>query len=130
MDENNSPAARLGFVDGGPVLQFYNKDSTVALQVGVDRSRKFKFLHFFGENNRILAALNSLENGDTTLYLGDRGWEGRVILGAIESDIPTNEPSDSWGLVFRNRSTSPLFSVMIGNVPTPSAQIRLVRANG
>ena len=29
-DGRNEPAARLGFVDGSPILQFYNSDSSVA----------------------------------------------------------------------------------------------------
>ena len=104
------------------------------MQVGIDITRMRRFVHFFGEKGRSLASMVSLENGDTTLSLGDRGWEGRIILGALQSDTPSERPSDEWGLVFRRPgSTQPLLSALMTtrqSAAKPFAGIRLIRENG
>jgi hypothetical protein len=133
LDENNQPAARLGFVNGNTVLQFYNRDSTVALEIGVERKGRERFLHFFGQAGRSLASLNSLQTGDTTLYLGDR-LGTRVTLGALLSDVATDKPTGEWGLVFpKPRSTALLFDLRVHSsqeLQRSSAGIQLIRQNG
>jgi hypothetical protein len=114
LDERNHPAARLGIVDGETVLQFYNRDSSVAAELSVGRDQMSRRPNFFGKEHRNLVGLVSLPNGDSTLYLSDREWEGRVILGAYQiGDIPTNEPAGEWGLVLRGNSLIPPYSVLI-----------------
>jgi hypothetical protein len=134
VNASNVPTARLGSVGDSTVLQFFNSDATVALEVGADTKSGGKFIHFLGENGRIVAALNSLRSGDTTLYLGDRQWQARVILGALESDVPTDEPSREWGLLFRRPgSNRSVFSVVMstrGSSNKSSVGLQLLRSNG
>jgi hypothetical protein len=132
VDGNGLAAARLGLVDGQTVLQFYNKDSTVALEVGVERTRQERFIHFFGAGHQFLAGLNSLTSGDSTLYLGNRSGV-RVALGAFPNDVATDDPTTEWGMVFRKPgSKQNLFDLHVNSLPdsVPSAGLQLIRRNG
>lgn len=120
VDERNQPVARLENVDGTTALRFIGNGLKTAVQIGVHHQNPGRFLHFFGEDGEISAALNTHGNGDSTLVFADRTGT-RVILGAKDSDIPSlGQPAEAWGLIFRKpRSTESLVDININTVPDP-----------
>lgn len=136
LDENNQRAAVLESIGGRSALRFYGDKSAPALELGVEKSRTVRFLRFIGKDNRVLAALNSLPpNGETALYLGDERWGARIILGALETDMPATTGVNDWGLRFRElNSTQPLFGVLVQYDDDPrrrsTAAIGLLRRDG
>lgn len=123
LNEKSEAAARLDSLDGRTVLRIYSSNASPALEFGVDVSRSTRFLHYFGPDGRVLAALNSSPpNGETTLYLGDEGWETRMIAGAIRADIqPSTDPHRKVGNTNpRSRLPNP---PVLGGVTTGSARL-------
>src|ERR1700722_6391316 len=53
LDENNQPAVRLGFVNGKTVLQFYNEDSTVALEARLHLFTVYSLKPHCTDNRRV-----------------------------------------------------------------------------
>ena len=136
LDENNQRAAVLESVGGRSALKVLRDNSALALELGVEKSRSSRFLTFIGKDHRVLAALNSLPpNGETTLYLGDERWETRIILGALQTDMPATTGVNDWGLLFRRLgSTESLFNVHVQYDDDPrlrsKAAIKLLRRGG
>lgn len=137
LDEHSRPAARLTSLAGKTVLRFYSAQSTPALEVGVEQNGSSRFVRFFANNGRMVAALNSVApNGESTLYLGDERWATRVIIGAMLTDLDPQRDaaSDNWGLEFRKPgSNENLFNVLVRSSPTSArvtAALRLMQSDG
>lgn len=133
VGENGRPAARLAAAEGQTVLQFYNPDSSPRLTLGIDKAGS-EFLDFFGANGHQSAALVSLPNQDSALYLGDYRWQARVILGALnDSDVPSSKRSGMWGLFLQAPdSRQRLFSAGVFKTTDENATagISILRENG
>ena len=133
LDDQHHTAARLGFQDGKTALQFYNQDSTLAMELAIDRQGT-RSIRLVRKGGRSVASLISLQNGDSTLYLGDGRREVGIILGAIQSDVITDKPAGEFGLILRKPgSTAPLFGAVVTSAQDPiksKASIYLLRDNG
>jgi len=135
LDDHDKPAARMQYADGKTILTFYSADSAPALEVGVDRRDSMQFVRSLDGDGEILAALNTLSSGDSTLYLREKRAGTRVILGALHSDMPSlGLPTNDWGLVFRKpRSTQTLIRMVVGSTEKAAestASIYVYRPNG
>ncbi len=137
LDEYSHPAARLTSFGGSTVLRFYTAESTPAVDVGIADRGASRFVRFFGKGGGIVAALNSLPpHGESTLYIGDERWASRIIIGALQTDIPGPQSGgvNDWGLQLRKpRSTQSLFSVLVKSPPleeTATAGLLFVRSDG
>ncbi len=116
------------------MLQLYNQDSSIALEMGIDAKRGDRFIHFFGKQGRILAALNTVSSGDPTLYLQNQTGTSRLTLGALVGDVLTDEPTNDWGLEFRKPGApKPVFGASVKfsqNSIQSWAALRLIRQDG
>lgn len=136
LNEKNETAARLDSAGGRTVLRIYSNSASPALELGVDANRSTSFLHYFGPDGRVLAALNSSPpNGETTLYLGDQRWETRMIVGALRADAQSPRTGvEEWGVQIRTPgSRIPAFSVVSRQARPGSAWgagLRLTLASG
>ena len=64
-----------------------------------------------GRSGELLVEIQVKESGMPLLGMGDKSWEGRVLLGSIESDSGP-ESDDTWGLLFRpKRSSNPIATI-------------------
>ena len=133
LDDHGRAAARLGSGADGVTLRFF-VNSEPALEVGIDATGKNKFIHFFGKQHRIVAALNSLPpDGESLLYLGDERWQSRIRLGALLTDTDFGTESvDDWGLQFTKpySNRSPLSILMQPFQQGYRATLRIERENG
>jgi len=116
VDDQDKPAARMQYADGKTILTFYSADSAPVLEVGIDRARTAQFVRFIDAGGTILASLNSVPSGDSTLYLAEKRGGTRVILGALLPDMYRGLPTNDWGLVFRKPgSRQPLIQMVVGS---------------
>jgi hypothetical protein len=133
LDNEGRPVARLGSGGDGPTLRFF-VNSEPALEVGIDATGKNKFIHFFGKQHRVVAALNSLPpDGESTLYLGDERCQSRISLGALLTDTDFGTESvEDWGLQFRKPCSNqiPLSILMQPSQNGYRARLRIEREKG
>jgi hypothetical protein len=136
LGDHDKPAARLVARNGGAILQFYDSQGSTAVEVGFDASQQFRFLSFLDHNGWSLASLNSSPpKGESSLVLGDQTFIGRMIIGAIRSDVPsTTIGTDEWGIEIRRPGhVVPVVSIMTGPGSLPSkwrGGIYILRENG
>jgi len=134
VDDQDKPAARMQYADGKTILTFYSADSTPALEVGIDRARTTQFVRFIDAGGTILASLNAVPSGDSTLYLAEKRRGTRVILGALLPDMYLGLPANDWGLVFRKPgSRQSLIRMVVGSTEKAAdstAGIYVYRPNG
>jgi hypothetical protein len=134
-DESGHVAARLSTQNGMTALRFYDNTSGPALEVGVGVSQSSRYIHLFGKDGRLSAALNSqAPNGEATLYLGDEGLQARIIVGALRTDLEANSGPKEWGLQIRRPgSTQSVFSLVskaAGNTGHWDTGLRILREDG
>jgi hypothetical protein len=83
-----------------PSLRFLDSNGVRGVVLGLQGADS-PTLDLIGHDSKIRATL-CLEGDrqEPILGMGDKGWEGRVMLGFIQPDSPS--PSwDQWGLIFR-----------------------------
>jgi hypothetical protein len=133
LNSAGRPAARLGSGGDGATLRFF-VNSEPALEIGIDPKGENKFIHFFGKQHQVVAALNSLPpDGGSTLYLGDERWEGRIRLGALVTDMDYGRESiQDWGMQFRQPYSNriPLSLLMQPFQKGYRAGVRIERESG
>lgn len=132
VDTDGRARARIDALDDGAILRFYGHGSNPALEIGVRGDPAFRFIHFIGGNNEPVAGISSSPpDGHTFLFLGDERSAGKVVVGAMESDLPGIV--DDWGLAIRQPgSTHDLLSLWatIEAKGHSKAGIMVVRGNG
>ncbi len=101
IDNNGKLLAYLGTGDGQkPILRFLNSKRNEAATLGLTQTDS-PFLNMLGTDSKIRLTLRVEGLGDRPiLAMSDNKWEGRVMLGFIQSDVPSTS-DDDWGLVFR-----------------------------
>ncbi len=101
IDNNGKLLAFLGTGDGqAPMLRFVNSKGNEAVTLGLMETGA-PFLNMLGTDSKIRLTLRVQGSGERpTLAMSDNKWEGRVMLGFIPSDVPSNS-DDDWGLIFR-----------------------------
>lgn len=137
LDEHNQVAARLASANGRTMLTFFGNNGNKGIEVGMGGDKPERFIHFFGRNGEVIAALNSVTPiGQTTLYMGDERWGSRVIFGSLPTDVASTSVNinDDWGLEFRKPGSShPLMNILIkpdNAHQSYIAALRLIRSNG
>jgi hypothetical protein len=115
LNDQNNKAASLTSVDGKSVLSFFDRSGKPDVEVGVDLRDGSRFLVFRGEKGSVTAAISSKPpHSEATLALGDDSWEGKVVLGAFQSDTPGMPQADDWGLrLWRTGELHPAFDLLV-----------------
>jgi hypothetical protein len=82
--------AYLGTGDGQqPILRFLNSKGNEAATLGLMQTGS-PFLNMLGTDSKIRLTLRVEGLGDRPiLAMSDNKWEGRVMLGFIQSDVPS-----------------------------------------
>lgn len=135
VDEHRRPTARFRSNSDRTLLQFYGVNGDVALEVGVVVSDGERYVRAFHAGGQVLFALNSLPpDGQATLYLGDKSWTPRLVLGALNTDIYGHEYEGEWGMHFAlPGSGKKALSMLVRRSPKGSgwnAGIRILRQHG
>jgi hypothetical protein len=132
VDTDGRARARIDALDEGAILHFYGRGSNPALEIGVRGDPAFRFIRFIGGNNKPVAGISSSPpDGHTTLFLGDERAAGKVVVGAMVSDLPGIV--DDWGLdIHQPGSISSLLSLWatMEEKGQSKAGIMVVRGNG
>jgi hypothetical protein len=137
VDENNKPAASLTSQKGRTVLAFFNAADKRQVELGFDQKSDEGFLYLLEKGGqRVNAALTSAPpHSEGTLALGDDFWQGKVVLGALRTDVVDPDARgdhDDWGLEL-HRSGNPYPDISLLAPPRASGSsvgISLRRANG
>jgi len=133
IGEAGRPVARIAGRSGGAVLEIYDGTGNKAVELGFEEVGSSRFLRLLNRDGRVLAGLSSsAPKGAATLYLGDEDLQGRIVVGAIRTDV--EEPINDWGMEIQRRgSPVPAFSLftMPGRAPnTWSTGIRIIKEDG
>jgi len=115
LNDQNKKAASLTSADGESVLSFFDHNGKPGVEVGVDLRDGSRFLVFRGEQGSATVAISSKPpHSEATLELGDDSWEGKVVLGAFQSDTPGTPEADDWGLrLWRTGELYPAFDLLV-----------------
>jgi len=119
VNESNVPVARLSSVKGHNTMAFLAPDGKERVMIGMDFKTADEFVTLMEKSGpRVTASLTSgAPNSAGTLALGDKFWSGKVILGAIPSDVDrvaASGDNQEWGLQFnRTLEQSPTISIAV-----------------
>lgn len=95
----------------GTLLAFMNARGQRGVEFGSRTGDKGPTLIFFDRNHRERVRLALSQGDDPILGLSSTVTEGAVLLGAIEGDVWTDKPGDSWGLRLRSwKARSSIFA--------------------
>jgi hypothetical protein len=99
LDPTGKPRAILGIDNdkGEVLLSFLSRDGKTLASLGLTSDR-LPALKLNGGNGKARAVLQLSDKERPLLGMSDDEWEGRVLLGAIEDDLPT--ATTDWGLRF------------------------------
>ncbi len=87
----------------GTLLVFLNARRQKGIEFGSRSGDLSPTLRFYDRNDRERVRLAFAQGDDPYLGFSGSQIEGTVVLGAIESDVLTGKPGDSWGLKLRSR---------------------------
>jgi hypothetical protein len=119
VNESSVPVAKLSSVKGHNTMAFLGPDGKEKVAIGMDFKTAQEFVTLMEKSGpRITASLTSgAPNSGGTLALGDRFWSGRVMLGAMPSDVDRvagSSDDQEWGLQFsRTLEQSPIISIAV-----------------
>jgi len=103
------------------------KDKVAAFGVSQQGS---PFLNLAGKDGISRAILYVTEEQQKpALVLSDEKWEGRILLGFIQSDYPS-PAEDDWGLLFRAPSTGTLANIGVVKRDGKLSGIATIRGSG
>jgi hypothetical protein len=95
----------------GTLLVFMNAKGQRGLEFGSRTGDKGPTLEFFDRNHRQRVRLALAQGDDPILGFSSTVIEGAVLLGAIQGDVWTDKPGDSWGLRLRSlKARSSIFA--------------------
>lgn len=89
---------------GRSVITFVGKDGNELTTLGL--ANDSPFLNMAGRDGKVCLTLHLGRADKPLLGMGDENWEGRVLLGFIEHDVPSRH-GDDWGLLFRAPGSLP-----------------------
>lgn len=87
----------------GTLLVFMDVRGQRGVEFGSRTGDKGPTLNFFDKIHRERVRLALSQGDDPILGFSSTVIEGAVLLGAIEGDVWTDKPGDSWGLRLRSR---------------------------
>jgi hypothetical protein len=95
----------------GTLLVFMNAKGQRGVEFGSRTGDKGPTLEFFDRSHRQRVSLALSQGDDPILGFSSTVIEGAVLLGAIEGDVYTDKPGDSWGLRLRSlKARSSIFA--------------------
>jgi hypothetical protein len=102
-----------------PQLSFMNSGGKMAASFGL-LSGGLPAMSLIGSDGAVRGIFQLTSNQLPTLAMGDSGWEGRILLGAIEGDVPSSK--SDWALQFRGSGQVPVLS-SIGMIRNPNTEL-------
>jgi hypothetical protein len=100
VDQSGKPLAFWGPDDlKQMVLGFKDKGNNVVASLGMS-STGVPFFDMSGSDGRSRVRIELSSSQKPTLAMSDAAWEGRVLLGFVQNDVPDRR-DDDWFLRFR-----------------------------
>ncbi len=120
VDDSGNTAGIWGKDSQGQIVLSFQGKSGAKLATFGFSSGEFPFLKLQGRDGKTRAVFCLYDDDKPLLGMSDGNFEGRVLLGFIQSDVsPSKE--DNWGLLFRNRAAGNPWA-SIGYVAGPEGQ--------
>jgi hypothetical protein len=132
---NQGRIAGAWSVDNAGSVRLTMFDDTGGTAIELSENRRQESLIFNGTDRRMRVDLIATDTGSSSLNLGDTHRQSRLAIGSLdESDVPSDAPPDTWGVVIHGPTGShDYFTAAVRGEyqsGTEKTFLRILRPNG